>query len=145
MSSLHPFTARPVHSDLRPLGIKRYKVSENATYQMRDGKLWKDIGSIFVYSDGLIKIARCADASPLEIGLLAGHAEEVWRGTVVPSKATAWHFRRRSGQPNYWFATILVPADAGRDAVAAEIEALRSPGTLADLRCRSVQKAVNAA
>ena len=129
-TGLHHINVQPIHTDPTPLGIKTVRGTENATYQMREGRLWKDIGTTYVFADGRIAIVHVADAAPHEIALLTGHAEDVWRGTIVPTKATAWHFRRRSGRPNYWFTNLLAPADALRDETAARVEAARIPTSL---------------
>lgn len=127
---LHHITVQPLHADPAPLGIKTVPGTENATYQMREGRLWKEIGTTYVFADDRITVVHVADAAPHEIALLTGHAEDVWRGTIVPTKATAWHFWRRSDRPNYWFTNLLAPADALHYETAARVEAARIPTSL---------------
>lgn len=141
-TGLHHLTARRVHSDLSPLGIKIVQGPANAVYQMRGGRLWKEIGTTYVFDTGRITVSHVADATPSEVALLAGHAEDVWRGTIVPTKATAWTFKRRNDKPNFWFTVLLVPADAMHDEAAARIEAASIPTSLAKMLSDATWNAV---
>lgn len=122
-AGLRRFQGHPVFGDLTPLGIEVRQRAERAPVETIDGRLWKQLGSIYVYSTAQIIVDHYEDTTPFEVALLNGQAEDVWRGVTKPTKARFWTLHRRDGRPDVWSTKIFGPADVLRDEAVAVIEA----------------------
>lgn len=87
---------------------------DEALYKFREGRLWKSACFIRVWDDGRVRLVVEKHLTPRQLKIVAGLAEEYWRGGPKQCKHENWHHRRRSSKRpvGSWVSQFWVTADS---------------------------------
>lgn len=87
---------------------------DDALYKFRDGRLWKSACFIRVYDDGRLTLVVEKHLTRRQLKIVAGLAEEYWRGGPNQCRRENWPHRRRSSKRpvGSWGSQFWVTADS---------------------------------
>lgn len=88
-------------------------VGDSPVYEFREGQLWKSACSIKVWDDGRVHVTAEKHLTPRQRRIVAGLAQEFWRGGPEQCRREKWRrIRRSSARPvPSRAACFWVPAD----------------------------------